>query len=467
MIDTTPFIESLKGKPVAVFGLGLSGLSTAKALLAGRAVVAAWDDDAEKRLKAQKDGVPLVDFISGGLEGYGALILAPGIPLHFPEPHAVVVKAAEAGVEIIGDLEIFHRCGPSCNTIGITGTNGKSTTTALITHILKEAGKEALSAGNIGYPILDADLPAADGFMVMEISSYQMDLCPTFRPDAAVMLNVTPDHLDRHGSMEAYAHAKERIFEGEGVGICGIDDIYTQQAFDKAVKAGTRAMIPISVKKEIAGGVFTKDGVLFDFTSDELAEIGVVSDIPVLPGLHNQQNICAAYAVCRHWGLYADDIIRHIRTYPGLPHRQFLTRVINGIAYVNDSKATNGESAARAVSSYNNIYLIAGGRAKDGGLTALEPYIDRLRHIFLIGEAMEDFAKWAEHVGVPHTRSFSLDVAVLEAHKNAQANRGEPGGAATVLLSPACASWDQFRNFEHRGDVFAELVGSLSEDVIA
>lgn len=466
MIDTTPFIESLKGKPVAVFGLGLSGLSTAKALLASGANIMAWDDDAEKKAKAESEGIPLSDFISGGLEGYGALILAPGIPLHFPQPHIAAHKATEAGIEIIGDLEIFHRSAPSANTIGITGTNGKSTTTALITHILKESGKQALSVGNIGHPILEANLPPADGFMVLEISSYQMDLCPTYRPDISILLNVTPDHLDRHGSMEAYAHAKERIFEGEGICICCIDDTYTQTAFDKAVAAGTRTMIPVSVKKEIPGGIFAKGGILIDFTTDEQIEIALISDIPTLPGLHNQENICAAYAACRQCGIPAEDIIRHLKTYAGLPHRQFLTRVINGIAYINDSKATNGDSTARAVSCYNNIYMIAGGKAKDGGLKALEPYIDKLRHLFLIGEAMDDFAKWADHVGVPYTKSFSLDIAVLEAHKTAQSNRGEPGGAGTVLLSPACASWDQFKNFEHRGEVFTQMVNALSEDMI-
>lgn len=467
MIKVDEFVRSLNEKPVAVYGLGLSGLSTAKALKASGAIVKAWDDGEEQREAARAAGIELYDFNAGLFDGFFGLVLAPGIPLHFPEPHLVARKATEAGLPIFGDLEILHRLNHGIETIGITGTNGKSTTTALVAHILKHAGIDLMVGGNIGVPALDLTLPKTGGAIVLEISSYQMDLCPTFRPNISVLLNISPDHLDRHGGIDGYAAAKEKIFEGAGTAICGIDDSYTLAIHDKIVKAGERKVIPVSIKKEVAGGVYTKGGVLFDHIQDELVEVGPVGNIASLPGLHNQQNICAAYAVCRSMGINSAEILDHIKTYEGLAHRQKTVRVINGIAYVNDSKATNGDSAVRAVSCYNNIYLIAGGRAKEGGLSALEPYLDKIRHLFLIGEAMDDFAKWAEAAGVAHTKSHSLDVAVLEAHMMAQSERGSPGGAGTVLLSPACASWDQFKNFEHRGDTFETLVNALSEEVSA
>ena len=465
MITTAHFVRALNNKPIAVFGLGASGMATALALVAGKARVVAWDDDENARIHAERSGIPVFDFVFGGMDGYAALVLAPGIALHYPEPHPVVLKAREANVEIIGDLEILHRCGHGKSTIGITGTNGKSTTTALISHILTQAGMDAVVGGNIGKPVLDLPEPKNNGVFVLEISSYQMDLCSTYHPVMSVLLNITPDHLDRHGTMEEYAMSKSRIFEGPGVAVCGVDDAPSADICDKITKAGLRKVIPISVKKEITGGIYVKDGHLIDHLGEAHIDIGVISDIPSLPGVHNQQNICAAYAVCRSMGMESAEILSHMRSFGGLPHRQHLVRIINGVAYVNDSKATNSDAASKAIACYHGIYLIAGGKPKDGGLSGLEPLLDRIRHVFLIGEATDEFAKWCAHMGVEHTKSHSLDIAVLEAHKRAQDERGQPGGAGTVLLAPACASWDQFRNFEQRGDAFAALVHSLSEEV--
>ncbi len=467
MITTSPFVKTLHDKPVAVFGLGVSGLATAHALMAGKARVVAWDDEEEIRIKAEREGIPVFDFVFGGMEGYGALVLAPGIPLHFPAPHKAVIQARGYAVEILGDLEILHRCSHGKKTIGITGTNGKSTTTALVTHILKETGFDAVIGGNIGKPVLELKPPKYNGMFVLEISSYQMDLCPTFRPDISVNLNVTPDHLDRHGTMEEYAAAKARIFEGAGVAVCGVDDELSATMYDNVKKAGLRKAIPVSVKKEIAGGIYIRDGQLIDHLGEKPSAAGAINDIPSLTGAHNHQNICAAYAVCRSLGMEAVDILQHVRSFSGLPHRQYLTRIVNGVSYINDSKATNAEAASKAIACYHNIYLIAGGQPKEGGLNGLEQYLDRIRHVFLIGEASDEFATWCKKRGLPHTKSFSLDVAVLEAHHMAQSERGQPGGAGTVLLSPACASWDQFKNFEHRGDVFMSLVNSLSEEMAA
>jgi UDP-N-acetylmuramoylalanine--D-glutamate ligase len=466
MIDVTPFVKTLNGKPVAVFGLGLSGLSTAKALKAAGAKVVAWDDNEESRLKASEAGIELSSFAETDFKNFACLVLAPGIPLTHPEPHPVAAQAIEAGIEIVGDLEIFHRAAHGRKTVGITGTNGKSTTTALVTHILKESGVDAIMGGNIGKPVFDIDLPGPGGVIVLEVSSYQMDLCPTFRPDISVLLNITPDHLDRHGSLEGYATAKERIFEGEGVAVCNTDDTPSQMAYERVVKSGVRKAISLSLKKQ-ASGVFVDGVKLYDAVDQEAVEVASLSDITTLPGSHNHQNAAAAYAVCKSLGLSPEQIVAGMKTYPGLPHRQFITRVINGIAYVNDSKATNAEAMVRALACYGNIYLIAGGRAKEGGLAGIESYIDKIRHVFLIGESVDDFAKYLGNVGIPHTMSRTLDVAVLEAHTMAQAGRGQPGGAGTVLLSPACASWDQFRSFEHRGDTFAQLVNALSEEAPA
>jgi UDP-N-acetylmuramoylalanine--D-glutamate ligase len=461
MIDTKPFVKTLNGKAVAVFGLGLSGLSTVESLIKGGADIVAWDDDVQKQEAAQALGARVINLLTIDFSSIGALVLSPGVPLHFPEPHPIAQKASQAGVPIIGDLEILYLCNHGRETIGITGTNGKSTTTALTGHILAQSGIACTVGGNIGKPVLSLQPPAIGGVYVIEMSSYQIDLCPTYRPDISVMLNLTPDHLDRHGDMNGYAKAKERIFDGEGVAICGVDDSYSNDMCDRVAKVAQRKVIPISVKKETKGGVFVKDGHLFDDSADEMINVGDVSSLPTLPGAHNHQNICAAYAACRAMNVSSPEIYEHLKSYPGLAHRQFPVRVINGISYVNDSKATNADATSKALVCYRNIYLIAGGRPKDGGLNGLEPFIDRVRHMYLIGEAMEDFAKWADNHGVSYTKSHTLDVAVLEAHHDAQAARGEPGGAGTVLLSPACASWDQYSSFEHRGDSFAALVNTL------
>lgn len=467
MINTSAFAKTLNKKPVAVFGLGLSGLSVVRALVAAKVPVIAWDDNPGQRAQAQAAGAELRDLVQSGLEGCACLVLAPGIPLHRPVPHPVVLQAQAAGIEIIGDLEIFHRSHHDRTVIGITGTNGKSTTTALIGHVLKEGGIKNAVGGNIGKAALDLMPPPKDGVVVLEISSYQMDLCPTFRPHTSILLNVTPDHIDRHGSLDSYAASKARIFEGPGVAICGIDDA-PSKAICEAVKAkGQRKVLPISVGQKAGGGVYVLNGRIIDDIEGYADDVGEAGNFIHLPGVHNQQNICAAYAAARVQGLRPDVILEATKTYPGLPHRQFLVRTINGVAYVNDSKATNADAAAKALTCYQNIYWIAGGRPKEGGLNGLESYMPRVKRAFLIGEAMKDFGAWLDKLGVIHSDCRTLDVAVLDAHRTAQAARGEPGGTGTVLLSPACASWDQFRNFEHRGEAFTALVSALDEDIAA
>jgi len=475
MIDCTAFVESLDGKPVAVFGLGLSGLASVEALVNAGAKVLAWDDTADAHGAAKKAGADVKQLDEKVLEQCACLILAPGVPLHFPKPHPVVLAARAADIEIIGDLEVLHRCAHGRKTIGITGTNGKSTTTALITHILKESGQSVAMGGNIGKPVLALEMPEKKGFFVLEVSSYQIDLCPSFRPDMAVLLNITPDHIDRHGSFDKYAHAKERLFEGseseEGLAIISLDDEPCRKIYERllAGKLGNRRVRPVSCEGSVEKGVYAKDGVLFDNRENQNIEIGSLNAIPTLRGTHNHENAAVAFAVCCSVdvGLEAEEILKHIRTFEGLPYRQFPTRTINGVAYINDSKATNAEAAGKALASYRNIYWIAGGRPKGEGLQDIVPYLSNIKHVFLIGEAMMAFAGWLDQYSIPYTLSGELTHAVNDAHAMAQQQRGQPGGAGTVLLSPACASFDQFKSFEARGDLFSALVEGLEEKSVA
>ncbi len=463
MIAIDPFLASIARRPVGVFGLGLSGMATLRALVAAHAQLVAWDDLPEKREQAQKLGVRVEPLAERDLSGLGALVLAPGVPLYFPAPHPVVQRAREAGVEILCDIEILHRCGHGRKTIGITGTNGKSTTTALTGHILNHCGVPSSVGGNIGRAALDLPMPPEDGAFVLEISSYQADLCTTFTPDIAVLLNITPDHIDRHGSMEGYIAAKARMLEGPGHAVVGVDDEASLALFHAVREAGRRVVIPVSVRGDVAGGVHVEEGRLYDAMEGKSVLVGNLNT-PTLPGAHNAQNAAAAYAVARILGIDPAEALEAMRSYPGLPHRQQMIRALGGVSYVNDSKATNADAAGKALACYRKIYWIAGGRPKAGGLNGLEPFMDRIRHAFLIGEAAEDFAAWLDNHGVAHSFSQTLDRAVADAHALAQGERGQPGGTGTVLLSPACASFDQFRSYEHRGEAFARLVMALEEE---
>lgn len=462
MIDVSAFAQTLNGRPVAVFGLGVSNIAAIAALHAAGVTTAAWDDSADNRDAAARAGAELRDLMAEDLSAYACLVLAPGVPLHHPAPHPVVEKARAEGLEIICDIEIFARARVPRPVIAITGTNGKSTTTALIGHILNESGRGAAVGGNIGTPVLALDLPAATGAIVLEISSFQMDLCPTFAPHIAVHLNFSRDHIDRHGDMDGYIAAKEALFRGAGHGVIGVDDDWSRAMFDR-LSAGARTLCPVAVTRKPDNGIYVENGQLFD-ARDGVAETGISLDIRTLPGTHNQQNAAAAYAACRLWGIAAEAIVAAMKTFPGLPHRQYLVRVINGVPYINDSKATNADAAMRALACYRRIYWIAGGKPKEGGLSGTEPYLERVAHAFLIGEAADDFAAWLKKYDVAFTICHTLDFAVQAAHKAAQDDRGAPGGVGTVLLSPACASFDQFKNFEERGDRFTAYVQALPED---
>ncbi|MEG6509119.1 UDP-N-acetylmuramoyl-L-alanine--D-glutamate ligase [Methyloligella sp. 2.7D] len=450
------------GRRVAVFGLGLSGIAAAKALQAGGADVLAWDDKPETREKAQAAGVPLADLNAEDWSGIAALVLAPGVPLTHPKPHWTVEKAKAAGIEVIGDTELLFRekeaQGSAARVLVITGTNGKSTTTALTAHLLEEAGKRVALGGNIGRAVLDLDPFADDLTYVLELSSFQIDLTPSLHPNAGALLNITPDHLDRHGTLEAYAAIKARIFALMGAGdtaVIGIDDA-PSRAIAKTLQ-GPYAVKQISVTGKVETGVYGAEATLHEMAAGDEIATASLDGIASLRGAHNWQNAAAAYALARAEGLSREEIARGLKSFGGLAHRMEQVAKRGSVLFVNDSKATNADAAAKALASFQPIYWIVGGRAKAGGLSGLESYYPHIAKAYLIGEAAEDFAAQLGDA-VPHTIAGTLDEAVrLAAADAASDDAAEP----VVLLSPACASYDQFPNFEMRGDAFRKAVTAL------
>jgi UDP-N-acetylmuramoylalanine--D-glutamate ligase len=451
-------VSAFKGRRVAVLGLGKSGLAGAQSLAAGGASVLAWDDAPAARDKASAAGLPLVDLASADLTGVAALILSPGIPHTHPAPHPIVARLRAAGAEIIGDIELLARSQRQSRYVGITGTNGKSTTTALIGHVLAAAGERVAVGGNLGTPALSFEALGERGTYVLEMSSYQLELTHSLVFDAAVLLNVTPDHLGRHGGMAGYVAAKRRIFDGQGpteAAIIGVDDDICRDLHADLARAGTRRVIPISVVRPVAGGVYVVSGQLKDAMEGEATPVLDMRGLAHLPGVHNWQNAAAAYAAVRHLGVAPIRAAAAIASFPGLAHRQELVATLDGVRYVNDSKATNADAVAKALACYEGVHWIAGGLAKEGGIAALRRYFPRIRQAYLIGEASEEFAGTLEGA-VPYSRCGDLATAVAAAHRAAQ---GETDGI--VLLSPACASFDQFANFEARGEAFRRLVEAL------
>ena len=456
MIEVTAF----RGESVAVLGLARSGLVAAQALQRGGARVLAWDDAATRREQAAAAGVPIVDLTGRDLAGVRALVLSPGIPHTHPQPHPVAARARAAGARIIGDIELLALSCRVARYVGITGTNGKSTTTALIGHILQQAGRKAAVGGNIGTPALALAALGADGIYVLEMSSYQLELTESLVCDVAVLLNLTPDHIDRHGDMAGYVAAKRRVFRGQRrpqAAVIGADDPPSRAILRELVAAGTQTMVPISAETGAPGGVFVDNGVLIDDMTGAAARVLDLRDVARLPGRHNWQNAAAAYAAARCLDVAPAAIAAGIASFPGLAHRQELIAAIDGVRYVNDSKATNADAAAKALACYDDIYWIAGGVPKEGGIAPLAPFFPRLRRAFLIGQASDAFAATLEGRAA-FTRCGDLAGAVAAAREAALAERRPH---PVVLLSPACASFDQFANFEERGEVFRRLVQAL------
>lgn len=455
-------VTTFAGRTVAVFGLGMSGLASCRALIAGGAQVAAWDDSAAGRQAAS--GMPLEDLAQADWSRFAALVLAPGVPLTHPKPHWTVEKARAAGVPIIGDVELFAReraaIAPDAPFIAITGTNGKSTTTALIAHLLKSAGRDTQMGGNIGTAILALAPPARDRFHVIEMSSFQIELTPSLAPSVGILLNITPDHLDRHGTMEHYAALKARLVADAGRAIVGDDDDWCRDIAERLRLAERGWVDIVSARGRVGHGWYANGSELIARApwTGPLGAFADLAGIGSLRGRHNIQNALAASAAVMALGLEPAEVAAGLKTFPGLPHRLEEIGRQGRTLFINDSKATNADSAATALASFaRDIHWIIGGRAKEGGISGLAEYFPRVAKAYLIGEASDDFAATLQGK-VAFERCGSLDKAVASAARDAAA-----GGATepVVLLSPACASYDQYRNFEVRGDAFRALVAAL------
>ncbi|MDX2276452.1 MAG: UDP-N-acetylmuramoyl-L-alanine--D-glutamate ligase [Hyphomonadaceae bacterium] len=461
-------ITEFAGRDVAVFGLARTGLAAARALTAGGARVHAWDDSDAARAKAEAAGVPTSDINARDWRSFAALVLSPGVPLFFPEPHRVVTLAEATGVPILGDFELFARAVNALpatrrpKLIGVTGTNGKSTTSALIAHILREAGKDVRLGGNIGEPVLNLPDLHAGAYYVLELSSFQLDLVKSLRLDVAVWLNLTPDHIERHGDMASYVAAKRRIFANQGAGdwaVIGVDDAYCARICTELTRAGVQHVAPISAGQALGRGVSALGSKIFDALSGRTELIADLSDAPALAGKHNAQNACAAYAVTRALNLDPRQIAQAFSTFPGLPHRLERVAAVSGVRFINDSKATNANAAAQALAVYPRVYWIAGGVAKEGGIEELEPFFPRIARAYLIGQAAGQFSDTLRGKAAVKMAG-DLDSAVKLAFEDARAS-GEPH--PVVLLSPACASYDQFRDYEDRGARFKAAVAALAQ----
>jgi UDP-N-acetylmuramoylalanine--D-glutamate ligase len=459
MIPVTTFA----GRKVAVFGLGASGLATAGALFAAGADVVGWDDSADKVEHAASAGIPTADLRHVDWSKIAALVLTPGVPLTHPAPHWSVGLARAAAVEVIGDVELFcrerRRHSPQAPFVAITGTNGKSTTTALVAHLLAQAGREVEIGGNIGTPILSLEPPRTGRVHVVECSSYQIDLAPSLDPSVGILLNVTEDHLDRHGTLENYARVKERLVAGvqdTGTAIIGVDDGWCRAAADRVERAGRR-VVRVSVRQPLAYGLYVESERILQATGGTAREIAHLGGIGSLRGVHNAQNAACAAAAALALKLEPPAIQAGLRSFPGLAHRMQEVGRKGRVLFVNDSKATNAEAAARALACFSDIFWIAGGRPKTGGIASLSGFFPRIRKAYLIGEAAAEFAATLSGQ-VAHEVTGTLDRAVEAAARDAQASGlAEP----VVLLSPACASFDQYPNFEVRGEVFRKLVHGL------
>ena len=481
-------VPGFEGRRVAVFGLGRSGITAARALKAGGALPVLWDDGVSGRMQAQAEGFDVEDLTTADWSGFAALVLSPGAPLTHPRPHWTVDRAKAAGVPVIGDVELFARAlavppeDARPHVVAITGTNGKSTTTALIGWVLKQAGLTVHVGGNIGIGVLALPAPTADAVYVIEVSSYQLDLTDSFAPDVAILTNVSPDHLDRHGGMEGYVAAKRRLFANMApsrVALIGVDDdwgwsvvndlnarrlrvstITTRTPPQYVDPMGGVPVVELEARLPDQVPAFEQGRfIIVDATGGRLVADGVgiadLTEARSLPGRHNAQNAAFAYAAARAVGVSHEAAVAGLMSFPGLAHRMEIVGRLGLTKFVNDSKATNADAARQALLSYPTSFWIAGGRAKEGGIADLADLFGRVTRAYLIGEAAEDFARSLGDT--PHVVCGAMEAAVAAAAADAQA----AGGEQVVLLSPACASFDQYPDFEARGEAFRAAVLAL------
>ena len=451
------------GYVVAVLGLGRSGLATARALATNGAEVWAWDDNEDVRVRAAEAGIPLVNLYEANWLEPVTLVISPGIAHRHPEPHPVAKLARDAGVEVICDIELLGRAQPDATYVGVTGTNGKSTTTAAIAHVLNLARRRIEMGGNIGRPVMELEPMQPDGFYVLELSSYQLELTLSITFDIGVLLNITPDHLERHGGLAGYTAVKRNIFHRQTrprTAVIGIDDDICHGIWQELVKQGDQVIWPVSGRRRAPGGVYAEDGMLWDETGGQKTPVLPLAELPQLPGEHNWQNAAATYAACKAAGVDPAIVAASLRSFPGLAHRQEKVAELGNVTFINDSKATNADAAGKALACYDRIYWIAGGQPKEGGLRGLEEPYPRVKQAFLTGDAAPEFANRLR--GKVETEiSGDLETAVRAAFAAA---RAEKGAKSVVLLSPACASFDQFKDFEARGDAFKKIVKALRDE---
>src|SRR5215468_5166076 len=459
MIPVTTFA----GKKVAVFGLGGSGLVAASALFAGGADVVGWDDSPDRIAQATSAGIPVANLREFDWSRIAALVLAPGVPLTHPAPHWSVGLARAMAVEVIGDIELFCRerraHAPAATFVAVSGTNGKSTTTALIAHICAQAGFDTQLGGNISTAVLSLAPPKSGRVHVIECSSFQIDLATSLDPSIGILINLTEDHLDRHGTMDNYAAVKERLIAGvqpDGAAIIGVDDNRCQAIADRAARSGHR-VVRVSVRHPLAYGVYVDAERILEASGGTAREVAQLGNIGPLRGRHNAQNAACAVAAALALGVDRRVIQAGLRSFPGLAHRMEEVGRKDRALFINDSKATNADSAAQALACFGDIFWIAGGKPKTGGIESLSGYFPRIRKAYLIGAAAKDFATTLDGK-VDHVMAGTLDQAVEEAARDAVASGLHH---AVVLLSPACASFDQFENFEARGTEFRNLVQKL------
>ncbi len=460
-------LPQYQGKKTAVLGLGKSGLAAAAALRASGADVAVWDDKA-------KEGEDLTPYEQWDWAHLALIVMSPGIPLTHPAPHPVVALARRHNVRLTCDISLLMEACPDATYIGVTGTNGKSTTTALIAHTLRELGATVQCGGNIGVPVLgmhdahegltsDGEARSGGGsggktpstiIYVLELSSYQLDLMDAGRLNVACLLNITPDHLDRHGDMAGYIAAKTRIFHRQtqdDFAVIAMDDEHT-----RLIAAQLPGPVRVSAGWQPGSDYYMDDGELVD-ASGRIEHHFDVALIPTLKGAHNHQNALVAYAACRALGYEGAAIFEAMRSFAGLEHRMERVAFIDQVLFINDSKATNADAAEKSLTSYDRLYWIVGGVPKAGGIAPLAPHFKRVKHAYCIGQAAEAFAETLREHHVSHTISGTLEVALGQAFEVARGNQG-----AVVLLAPACASFDQFANFEERGDTFKKLVSGFA-----
>lgn len=453
-------VESLRGRTVAVFGLGGSGMVTAQALAAGGAIPIVADDSAAAIERAKAAGLAADPFESLDFSEIAALVLSPGVPLTHPKPHWSVELARSRGVPVIGDVELFARerraRAPEAPFIAITGTNGKSTTTALIAHLLTHAGRDVQMGGNIGRAVLSLDPPQPGRHYVVECSSFQIDLAPSLDPTVGVHLNLSEDHLDRHGDMANYAAIKERLVAAAATAVVGVDDTLSAAMADRLERRGRR-VVRISNRRPLADGYYFDAGHVVEASTGSATVTGDLGGIAALRGAHNGQNACAAIAAVRALGLDHRTIMAGLKTFPGLAHRMELIGRLGRVQFVNDSKATNADSTAQALASFDRIYWIVGGKSKTGGITPLAGFFPRIAKAYLIGASTDEFA--ATLRGRVAFEGCGTIAAALEAATRDAAT--DDADEPIVLLSPACASYDQFKNFEERGDHFRSLVRAV------